>query len=234
MKLSSLSVIFIIIILPIILVFSYYISLQLDTVSMQTTYNTKLLDATKSAIEAFEINTVEWNADYSTVGNSKRRDVIAAVNTFTTSFANAIGVGGTSKENLMAYIPAIAFTLYDGYYIYSPSETKEIIKNKNGTAVYDKDGNVLYAYDSGKGGSQSGVYDGEGIYNGTAYTIDSDYAKSTYTHILKPFISYSARYENKDDDTDVVINYTLDNYITINGKVKGKYENRARISNRYF
>ena len=65
MKLQNLSVIFIVIIIPIILIVSYYISLQVDTINMQTAYNTKLLESTKEAIEAFEINTVEWNDAYS-------------------------------------------------------------------------------------------------------------------------------------------------------------------------
>ena len=71
MKLSNVSVIFTIITIPIILLLSYYISLQIDTINMQTAYNTKLLDATKEAIEAFEINTVEWNDAYSETADSK-------------------------------------------------------------------------------------------------------------------------------------------------------------------
>ena len=65
MKLHNLSVIFVIIAVPLILITSYYISLQIDTINMQTAYNAKLLDSTKEAIDAFEINTVEWNANYS-------------------------------------------------------------------------------------------------------------------------------------------------------------------------
>ena len=97
MKLSNISVIFIIIVLPIILVFSYYTSLQIDTLNMQNAYTTKQLQATKEAIEAFEINTVEWNEGYSANADSKRRDIMASINTFTTSFANNLGIGGAMQ-----------------------------------------------------------------------------------------------------------------------------------------
>lgn len=192
MKLQHLSVIFIIIVLPIILLLSYYISLQIDTINMKNSYTTKQLEATKEAVEAFEINTVEWNESYSETADSKRRDIMASINTFTTAFANSLGIGGATKETILPYIPAIACTLYDGYYIYSPAETKEVIKDENGVAVFDENGEIKY---------------GDG---------------TTYSHILKPFSTYSARYVS-GSNIDIIINYTLDNYITIYGKVNGKY-----------
>ena len=64
MKLQGLSLLFVVIVLPILLMVSYTISLQIDTINMQSSYNTKLIDSTKEAIDAFEINTVEWNANY--------------------------------------------------------------------------------------------------------------------------------------------------------------------------
>ena len=240
MKLQNMTVIFIIIILPIILLTTYYISLQVDTMNMQGSYNEKLLEAVRESISAFEINTVEWNEAYSETADSKRRDIMASVNTFINSFANAMGMGGISKEHILPYIPALAYTLYDGYYIYSPAETKETVKNKNGVTVFitqelanseemekgnkyikdrSYDGKMLYQYDKNKGGSK------DGSYNGIDFTLDPDYAKTTYSHILKPFSSYSARYKNTD--TDITVNYTLDNYITIYGKVKGTYKTRS-------
>lgn len=239
MKLQNLTVIFIIIVLPLVLILSYYISLQIDTSNMQTSYNTKLLDATKEAIEAFEINTVEWNEAYSETGDSKRRAVMASVNTFTNSFANSLGVGGATKDYILSYVPAIAFTMYDGYYIYSPSETKTVIKDENGVGVtmqenllreknedgativqgYNKNnlendqGKILYQLDTSKGSA-------DGTYNGTEFTLDASKAQVEYSHILKPFNSYSARYAN--GSTNITVNYTLDNYITIYGKIKGK------------
>ena len=234
MKIQHLSVIFVIIIIPIILMLSYYISLQLDTINMQSAYSSKQLNATKEAIEAFEINTVEWNEAYSANADSKRRDVMASINTFTTSFANSLGIGGANKENILGYVPAIACTLYDGYYIYSPAEVKEVIKDEKGLAVFwtetlwnsekvavtfpesdyeNNKGKLLYKCMDEK--------DSDGTYNGENFTFDPTKAVSTYEHILKPYSTYSARYKN--GDTDITVNYTLDNYITIYGTVKGDY-----------
>lgn len=47
----------------------------------------------------------------------------------------------------------------------------------------------------------------------------------TYSHILKPFNAYSARYTK--GDTDITVNYSLDNYVRIYGKVNGKYDTRS-------
>lgn len=257
MKLSNLSVIFIIIIIPIILVFSYYVSLQVKTINKQISYDKILSDSTKEAVQAFEINTVEWNESYARIADSKRRDIMASINTFTNSFSNSLGIGGTSKENILTYIPAIAYTLYDGYYIYSPAETKEVIKDQNGVAVRieqrlvnyreftdrqititnnkDKTNNS-YPYENYEGKllyvCEENVRDG--IYKGTDgkeqnFTFDITKAKElntdTNSHILKPFTAYSARYVN--GDTDITVNYTLDNYITIYGNVDGDYQKRA-------
>lgn len=237
MKLQNLSVIFVIVIIPIILVFSYYISLQVETINMQTSYNTKLLDSTKEAIEAFEINTVEWNDAYSETADSKRRDIMASINTFITSFSNSLGISGANREDILTYVPAIACTLYDGYYIYSPAETREVIKDENGVAVFmtedlaknrksekistykydDKDeGKIMYEANK----NPQGTYTNNGVTK--SFTLNPDDAKTTYSHILKPFASYSARYKN--GNTDIIVNYTLDNYITIYGTVNGKYQ----------
>ncbi len=239
MKLQNLSVIFIVIIIPIILIVSYYISLQVDTINMQTAYNTKLLESTKEAIEAFEINTVEWNDAYSETADSKRRDIMASINTFTTSFSNSIGMGGASKETVLSYVPAIAFTLYDGYYIYSPAETKEVIKDDNGVAVFMS---RELANDIGYASYDEAVHKGKILYvaernpqdtyttedgESKQFTLNPGDAKTTYSHILKPFTAYSARYKKEVSDTDITVNYTLDNYITIYGKVNGVYEKKS-------
>ena len=243
MKLSNLSVIFIVIAIPLVLILSYYISLQRDTINMQTAYNTKLLDSTKEAIEAFEINTVEWNEAYSETADSKRRDIMASINTFTTSLANNLGVSGTSKEYLLAHIPAIAFTLYDGCYIYSPSETKFTVKNEDGVTqfmskdlaiatgyktatTYNKndDGKILYQVKDGVAPVGTFTYeDSNGNLVTQSFTLDPDDAVTTkqkgsqdYPHILKPFTAYSESVTS-GSGKKMVINYTLDNYVTIYG-----------------
>ena len=225
MKLHNLSVIFIVIAIPLILITAYYISLQIDTINMQTAYDAKLLDSTKEAIDAFEINTVEWNSSYSGTADSKRRDVMASINTFINSFANNAGVGGTSKEYIMAYMPAIAYTLYDGYYIYSPANEQLALKDDNGVGMvmtkklWDSDKNAFsgYTYDpKDEGRLMYQVAEGKtsgGTYNDTPFTLNQEDADTEYKHILKPFAMYSEKIG------DWVINYTLDNYITIYGSI---------------
>ena len=210
MKLQNLSVIFIIIVLPIILVVAYYMSLQADTLNLQAAYNTKLLDSTKEAIDAFEINTVEWNANYSETADSKRRDVMASINTFTNSFANNLGVSGASKEYVLANVPAIAFTLYDGYYIYSPAETKVTSKDSDEVTKFNEDNQILYLKEAG------------------TETTTPEEAATEYKHILKPFTSYSEKVKSRENE--VVINYTLDNYITLYGKMQDTNEDIKYVS----
>ncbi len=72
---------------------SYYLGLEIDTITMQNSYNSKLEDAAKDSIQALEINTVEWNSKYAKIEDSRRRDVLASINTFSTSLANSLGIG---------------------------------------------------------------------------------------------------------------------------------------------
>lgn len=222
MKLQNLAVIFIIIMLPLILVLSYYINLQQETMLMQTDYDEKLISSTKESIEALEINTVEWNGTYSDIADSKRRDVLASINTFTTSLSNNLGVTGTSKEYILNYIPAIAYTLYDGYYIYAPTYVSKTLTNENGIQLYyyDDNGPILTTGSTRevKGEIVAGKVtyvpknketfvqvDGEDYY----YTLDATKAEKEYKHTLKNYITYS------ETIGDVVVNYTLDNYVRI-------------------
>lgn len=191
MKLQNMTVIFIIIMIPIIIVTSYYIGLQIKTITMQKDYTVKLQTAAKDSIQALEINTVEWNSASSNLADSKRRDVLAAINTFTTSLANNMGIGGAGKGRIQTYIPAIVYTMYDGYYIYSASLTQDQDTTKDGLTQFENDGTIKS--------------------NGTSYQ-----------YILKPYSPYSARYVS--GNTDITVNYTLDNYIRVYGTVNGEYQ----------
>lgn len=142
MKLQNMTVIFIIIMIPIILVVSYYIGLQINTITMQKNYTVKLQTAAKDSIQALEINTVEWNSASSNLADSKRRDVLASINTFTTSLANSMGIGGAGKGRIQTYIPAIVYTMYDGYYIYSASLMKDQDTDKDGLTQFNADGTI--------------------------------------------------------------------------------------------
>ena len=80
MKIQLIAVVFIIIMIPIITVTALYIRSEIDTITLQSKYNTKLSVATYDSVIAFQINTV--NNRYSSVSDSKIRDIDAAVNTF--------------------------------------------------------------------------------------------------------------------------------------------------------
>ena len=174
MKIHDLAIIFIIIILPISIVLATYTQYQIQTINTQTLYDNKLASATYDAIRAIQINTTE--NDYSELSNSKIRDLEASVSTFKNSIMSTFSLVGYSDDELNNYIPALVYTLYDGFYIYSP------YTNQNG-----KDNN------------------GERSYG------------------LKPYIFYSCRY--KRGNIDVVITYALDNHITVQGMIDGKYVN---------
>ena len=139
MKYQYLAVVFVIIMLPISLVFSAYIGTQLDTLDLQLSYDTKLDNATYDAIKAFQLNTV--NSSTSDFVNSKIRDIEAAANSFFTSIATNFNMAGYNSDILQAYVPALVFTLYDGFYIYSPfentldQETRDALSN-NANATY--------------------------------------------------------------------------------------------------
>lgn len=169
MKLQNLTIIFCIIVIPVVLILSAYIGTQIDTATLQRNYDTKLLDATHDAVVAFQTNT--QNNVYSANADSVRRDIKAAINVFSTSLSTGLGFGAAGTERVLPYIPAMLFTMYDGFYIYTPD--------------YD--------------------YDGE---------------KELFRHILKPYINYTARYVS--GDSDIVVAYSLDNYISVYGNVAGK------------
>ena len=107
MRLQGVGIIFALIVLPIILVMSYYIQLEVDTLSLQKSYDSKLLDSTYDAMSAFEINTA--NEDLSTVSDSLRTIVEASSNVFITTLATNMGMSNASKSMIEPYIPAILF-----------------------------------------------------------------------------------------------------------------------------
>ena len=82
-----------------------------------------LIGATYDGIKAFQIN-ASYN-DLSNVSDTLREDVNAAISTFMQSLAMKMGIGGNNINHMVNYIPAVLFTLYDGYYIYSPTKTDD-------------------------------------------------------------------------------------------------------------
>lgn len=192
MKLQNLAVMFIIIILPISIILSSYTSSRVKTLSSQISYDSKLDNATYDAIKAFQINTA--NSSTSDLANSKIRDIKASVNTFFNSISSNFNLSGYNKEAIQNYVPALVFTLYDGYYIYSPYQNTWDEETVEQTQNYETYGTTA----SYKGG-----------------TIDDNSRETLYG--LKPYVYYSCHY--KKNDIDVIITYSLDTYITIKGKI---------------
>ena len=180
MKIQSLAVMFIILILPISLVLSTYVQNRVETLSLQTQYDSKLKSATYDALKAYQLNS--FNSDTSYLVNSKMRDIKASVNTFFSSLATNFSTVGYTKETLQNYVPAVVYTMYDGYYMYSPY-----------TNTWDK----------------------ETI---NKHSEDKSYKNKESLYGLKPYVYYSCRYK-RGNNTDVVITYSLDNYISIQGTV---------------
>lgn len=117
MKLQTLTVLFIIIILPITMVVSQFIKTEISTITMQSAYDSRLNNATYDAIKSFQIN--ESNSTTENIPTEKIRDVQASVQSFYNSLASSMGVSGYTEEELRGYIPCLVYTLYDGYYIYT-------------------------------------------------------------------------------------------------------------------
>ena len=198
MKIQYLAIIFLIIILPMSLVLTMYNQSQVNNLNSQLIYNTYLSDATHNAIKAFELNTV--NNKYSQVADSLKRDVQASVNVFLNSMAKSLGTSGATAESVSEYVPAILFTLYDGYYIYAPAYSEELTE----TTVQKE--NL------------------DGTMGDVVVAESQDPKVETFSHILKPYVYYTMRYNpNNSSETDFIVNYSLDNYITIYGKINGKY-----------
>ena len=178
MKLQNLTIIFIIIMLPIILVLSLYITNSIKTVRYQTLYDEGLLTSAHDAIYAFEKNSRN-EEDLAQNPEVKRTIIKSSVEQFKTSLANTYGISDFSSEEIEEYIPAIVFGMYDGFYLYAPS------------ALYDS--------------SSENIED--------------------YTHNLKNYVYYSETLEGVGEDgSDIIIMYSLDNYITICGDWAGDEE----------
>ena len=122
MKIQALAVLSIIIILPMAILLNSYSSNQIKTLDLQVSYDSKLQNATYDAIKAFQLNMS--NSATSDITNSKIRDLEASITTFYNSLASHFDMTGYGEDVLKEYVPAIVYTLYDGYYIYSAYDNK--------------------------------------------------------------------------------------------------------------
>jgi len=223
MKLQGFSVIFVLVCIPLLLVLSYYISLQIDTITMQNEYNSKLLSATYDAVSAFELNTA--NEDLSTVSDSLRTIIEASNNIFFNTLATNMGLSNASKAYIEPYIPSVLYTLYDGYYIFAPTTIPVVKTDKDGVAVTV--GQDLVSFDEVNGytyneppeddleanhdwnasiDSVNKLRDknspedyGQLLYvsniSDDKLTTNPDEAKTQIKNVLKSYMPYSARYK---------------------------------------
>ncbi len=196
MKLQHLIVIFVIIILPITFIMSVYIQSQVDTILLQSTYSSKLLDATYDSVKAFQLNTI--NNRYSSVSDSKIRDIEAAINSFYSSLSASLNI---SEDNLKQFTPAILVTMYDGYYIYGKRENTESNEYEYGLKPY-----VYYSARYKKGNTDCQI----------TYTLDN--AITVYGTVngkkVEPQTGFLINTSDFDLDTQMKINNGKENEIT--------------------
>lgn len=233
MKIQNLAIIFLVIAIPFIAILSYYIHLQQETLELQAEYDIKLSSATKEGIRAFEINTVDWTEWQGSKNfQTEKRNVRAIVNAFTTSLANNLNLSGTAREYMQNYIPAMAITMYDSYYIYAPAYVPVTAENRNGIQLYaspdgtnkattSENDNILYV---AKNGGSKYTYDETDPDTGAIIpgpqenlTTNISNAEMVYKHTLTNPIAYSANYKRGTDK--FIVNYTLDNQISVFGTI---------------
>lgn len=227
MKLSNLSIIFIIIMLPLSVVLSTYMQLQIDVLLAKENYSTKLLDSTYDGILSFEINSLSIDA---AEGQSVKSYVSNAINTFFNTMSINMGKSGASNINVQTYVPAILFTTYDGYYIYSPVKTSKVaIDNNTGIASETEDDKELIYEGTSTGDEVTAIESDDN--NGKVVYKTQDRTKLEYNYMVKPFIYYSANYVklgNNIGDYNVVVNYSLDNHIALYGRYYDKINGSSK------
>lgn len=220
MKLSQLTVIFIIIIIPIVLLTSFYISTGLKTIKYQALYNTGLLTATHDAIYAFEKNTI--NNAYSDNAETKRNILKSSVKAFEKSLCSTCGISAFNTNEIEEYVPALVFGMYDGFYIYAPSYNSQTRKYEHGLKNYvyysemlDDGTCITYSLDNYV--IVSGEFDGEYIVK-EGYLID-----------LEGSLENGTKYKgiNIDNKEDSAIKYYKEAYYFTNW-----FLNEARIQDK--
>lgn len=134
MKLQTLTLLFILIIVPITVTVSKFLDTELITIRNQTNYDAILTNSTYDAIEAFQIN--ESNSSTNDITTEKMRDVNASVKSFYNSLASNLSSEGYTAEDLEGFIPCLVYGLYDGYYIYTSYTDDETHERKYGLKPY--------------------------------------------------------------------------------------------------
>lgn len=236
MKIQNLGIIFLVIAIPVLVLLSYYLNLQRDTLELQSQYATKLAEATKEGIKAFEVNTVDWREWVGdTTRTTTRNNAMAVVNTFITSLSNSLNLTGTAKEYITNYIPAVVMTMYNGYYIYAPTYVPITLETSDGVQLYYNADERILTTDAANGKNLPAYKPKDNATNVITdeyqdqndntishdFVVDLSEADTEYIHMLSNQMAYAAQY-SKGTNTNIVVNYTLDNRIYIMGRVNGQ------------
>ena len=237
MRIQYLAVIFVIIVLPISLVISLYTGNLIKVSNTEASYNRILFNATHDAVRTYQMNTLDNT--YASEDTSKFRDVNASINSFYNNLGTGLSRSGYSKEELYDYVPAILFNLYDGYYIYSPYQNIAV-QNGETEAAYAKI-QLKRAAEKGTvkiGASGKPIPDDEGTPDNGGYYLGPEYLNyynksSILTNEpefgLQNYNYYACEYRGKtrdgSADYDIVINYTLDNFMRVYGYVGDQFYN---------
>lgn len=224
MKIQYIAIIFVMIFLPIVLVTTFYIQQQTSTIEKQLRYDANILDATHDAMTAFEINTA--NENLSTVSDSLRSIIDASNNILLNTLAINFGISNASKSYVQPYIPAVLYSLYDGYYIYSPTRTPIVCTDKFGQTISTDSFGVTYVgEDTGRGiynfDNTSVTYGADGVtpeggntvdYNTLPNNLKEEYGQmlyknrdGTYSTVIKSGTTTTA--------TEYKISYILKSYV---------------------
>lgn len=231
MNIQGLAVMAIVILLPISLVLSSYCSNQIKTLDYQISYDNKLTTATYDGVKSFQLNLQQLTSLSSE--DVRIRDIEAAINTFYTSLANQLQMTGYGQDVLKDYVPAIGYTLYDGYYIFSEYENTLPVKENESEEEASGIHGLHFYYDD----DNPDIDDDEIKYKRYSDPTNPDpnpplpHSTNELLNGLKPYIYYSCRYKRENgtgsDNFDVVITYTLDSYITIQGTIGNEAVNES-------
>ena len=213
MKIQTASIIYILIIVPLLFVMSIALSLKQDTYKSMLKYEKIQVEATKDAIQAFEMNTS--GEDSKKVSDVLRSIAEASINVYKDSLATKLGMSNISKKFIDSYVPTVAFTLYDGFYISTPSRKPIVATDDRGNAINVDGDSEDPDMQNGENGYKPLLFE-----KGGGRTDDVFKADTAYEHQMYPLQLYTAR-ADLGGSNYANINFSLDNFLVINGKKDG-------------
>lgn len=171
MKLTDLSIIFVVILMPIIVIVYINTSFVVKAEKEEIYYKTVIDAATKDAVNRMkQIENTNLDIDYGYSGivdNKVSINAKIAIDTFYSSLFNNFGIAGNkdSERELKGYIPVIAVFDYDGVYIHSAE--KDIATGKIEYVTKPKQ-YYTYSYAISNGAGYS-IIDGENLSTQTPF-----------------------------------------------------------------